>query len=30
MLKDLAVVGAGILIFSKRKRIVHRRGGERR
>jgi hypothetical protein len=30
MLKDLAVAGAGLLLFSKKRRIVHRKGDNKR
>lgn len=30
MLKDLAVAGAGLLLFAKKRRIVHRKGDHKR
>jgi hypothetical protein len=29
MLKDLAVLGAGILLFGKKKKVIHRKGSRK-
>lgn len=29
MLKDLAVLGAGIILFGKKKKVIHRKGARK-